>query len=395
MILLPHPAAELFPMLADDRFADLVASVKARGLLHPIVLCEGKILDGRNRYRACLEAGVEPRTVDFTGDNPFTYVWDTNGVRRDLDPGQRVAVRLRVKLASDEWETERQRKADEANKRRSEAAKVQIAEQPRTPSGKVAPKPGAVSLDTRPGKPAVAPRPVERARESLASECGVSEATAARVQALATKRPDLLNKVADGEIKLPEAMRQVKREEVSKRVEALPSDKYRVIYADPPWQYNDSRAGLDDYAATAAEDHYPTMPTAAICALDVKALADDDAVLFCWATFPLLPDALDVVKAWGFKYKTAFVWSKGRPNFGHYHTADAELLLVATRGSCTPDAEKRDRQVQAVERTGKHSSKPEEFRALIDRLYRGKRIELFRRGAAPDGWAIWGNEAAA
>jgi N6-adenosine-specific RNA methylase IME4 len=127
---------------------------------------------------------------------------------------------------------------------------------------------------------------------------------------------------------------------------------------------------------------------------DVKSIAAPDSVLFCWATFPLLADALALVAAWGFKYKTAFVWDKGHGAFGNYHDADAELLLVATRGSCLPEADKKEKQVQRFPR-GKHSAKPEEWRQLIDRLYpSGPRIELFRRGDCPAGWAIWGAEAA-
>ncbi|MFN7134035.1 MAG: MT-A70 family methyltransferase, partial [Myxococcales bacterium] len=192
-----------------------------------------------------------------------------------------------------------------------------------------------------------------------------------------------------------EAARQVKKEEIEKGGSPLPSGpkRYRVIYADPPWQYSDARS-IGGYDATAAEHHYPTMSVAELSALDVKGLAAPDSVLLCWATFPLLDDALEVVRAWGFTYKTAFVWSKRRPNFGHYHNASAELLLVCTRGSCTPDADRREDQVQVVERTGRHSAKPEEFRELIDRLYtHGHRIELFRRGAAPAGWDVFGNEA--
>jgi N6-adenosine-specific RNA methylase IME4 len=207
----------------------------------------------------------------------------------------------------------------------------------------------------------------------------------------------VVERLADGAASsVREAIRQSRREDLPAPVLPTGPKRYRVIYADPPWQYNDSRAGLEGYAATAAEDHYPTMSVAQLCALDVTRLAAPDAVLFCWATFPLLDDALQVVSEWGFKYKTAFVWSKGRPNFGHYHNASAELLLVCTRGSCTPDADKREQQVQAIERTGRHSAKPEDFRALIDRLYtNGNRIELFRRGDAPAGWDVWGNEAAA
>jgi N6-adenosine-specific RNA methylase IME4 len=192
--------------------------------------------------------------------------------------------------------------------------------------------------------------------------------------------------------KVTEALRQIKKEGLADKVAALPAGKYRVIYADPPWEYNDTRAGLD-MASTAAEHHYPTMALDELKALDVKSLAADDAVLLCWATFPLLEDAIELVEAWGFKRKTAFVWDKGRPNFSHYHRAEAELLMVCTRGSCTPDADRRESQFFRFP-PGEHSRKPEEVRAMIDRQWaHGPRIELFRRGEAPAGWHVWGNEA--
>jgi N6-adenosine-specific RNA methylase IME4 len=130
-----------------------------------------------------------------------------------------------------------------------------------------------------------------------------------------------------------------------------------------------------------------------LTALDVASLAADDAVMLMWATFPLLPEALVLLKAWGFKYKTAFVWDKGHGAFGSYHDADAELLLIGTVGSCVPEADTKEKQIQHFAR-GKHSAKPEEWRALIDKLWpNGPRIELFRRGDVPDGWQTWGAEA--
>lgn len=194
---------------------------------------------------------------------------------------------------------------------------------------------------------------------------------------------------------LNQKLRDAHRATLAVRATKLPAGLHRVIYADPPWKYGDERTGFTgEHVAAAA--HYPTMPTPEICALDVKSLAAPDAVLFCWATFPLVPDALAVVAAWGFTYKTALVWDKGRPNNqGSYHDARGELLLIATRGSCAPEVDVRPRQVQEIQRGERHSGKPEEFRALIDAMYpSGPRIELFRRGDAPAGWATWGNEAA-
>jgi MT-A70 len=105
---------------------------------------------------------------------------------------------------------------------------------------------------------------------------------------------------------------------------------FPLIYADPPWRYNDARNTGDHRETTGALDHYNDEGLDKLKELEVRSIAATDSVLFCWATFPLLPDALELVGAWGFKYKTAFVWDKKHGAFGNYH--DAELLLGATRG---------------------------------------------------------------
>lgn len=88
-----HPAAELFPMLSDDRLQELAADIKANTLLEPITLLHGKILDGRNRYRACEIAGITPTTQEYTGKiNPVLWVLSKNAQRRDLTAGQRAAA---------------------------------------------------------------------------------------------------------------------------------------------------------------------------------------------------------------------------------------------------------------------------------------------------------------
>lgn len=163
--------------------------------------------------------------------------------------------------------------------------------------------------------------------------------------------------------------------------------KYRVIYADPPWKYNDKL--VDGYGP--AEFHYPTMSIEELCLLPVKELAEDNAVLFLWVTSPLLEDAFRVIRAWGFEYKTSFVWDKVKHNMGHYNSVRHEFLLVCVRGSCTPDNMRLYDSVQSIERT-EHSTKPEEFRNIIDDIYqRGSKIELFARRTV-EGWEAWGNE---
>ena len=163
--------------------------------------------------------------------------------------------------------------------------------------------------------------------------------------------------------------------------------KYRVIYADPPWSYGDERSGMGG-----AIDHYNTMSLEEIKDLSVKELAEDNAVLFMWATAPLLEEAFEVVNAWGFKYKTNIIWNKVKPNLGNYTSVRHEHLIIATKGSCTPDNTQRFNSVQTIERRGRHSEKPEEFRNIIETLYTyGNKIELFSRKKA-EGWKAYGNE---
>ena len=206
------------------------------------------------------------------------------------------------------------------------------------------------------------------------------------------KDPVIAEKVRKGEIKPAEADRQIKKNEVSIRSGALPEGQYRVIYADPPWDYADGRTG-DLMTATGAQHHYPTMKLSELKALNIAGIAAPDSVLFLWATSPLLPDALELAGAWGFKYKASFIWDKVKHNMGHYNSVRHEFLLICTRGSGTPDNVKLFDSVQTIEKT-KHSEKPEEFRAIIDELYTvGSRVELFSRGKAPKGWKVWGNES--
>ena len=168
----------------------------------------------------------------------------------------------------------------------------------------------------------------------------------------------------------------------------FPAGLFRIVLADPPWQYEDVTG------TKAAELHYPTMTNEAIAALPVREHVERDAVLFLWVPAPHIFAAQAVIEAWGFEHKTGLVWDKRRPVYGHYVAVQHEHLLICTRGSCTPDRPTpMPPSVQAFPRT-EHSAKPKEFREMVDRLYPfGRRVELFARGAVPKPWIAWGNEA--
>ena len=171
----------------------------------------------------------------------------------------------------------------------------------------------------------------------------------------------------------------------------LPEGKYNVIYADPPWTYNDT---CEDGAiqSKGAGKHYPTMTIKQLCNLDIQSLCVDDAILFLWVTSPLLEECFEVINSWGFKYKASFIWDKIKHNMGHYNSVRHEFLLLCVKGSFQPENLKLFDSVVSVEKTNKHSQKPEIFYEMIETLYpSAKKIELFARDTRK-GWDSWGNE---
>jgi N6-adenosine-specific RNA methylase IME4 len=388
----------------------LAASILEIGLLNPITLTKSRVLvSGLHRLRACESLGWQQIPAVVLGLDELHAELaeiDENLVRNELTALERGDQMLRRKEIYLALHPETKPVTERGGPGRGHKTTADSAPVSASFVTDAASKSGAsarsVEVEVQYAaaiKPAV--KALIRAEVKRPGHTPVADNKSALIaiaqQPTAAGQRAIVEKLVDGTAStVREALRQIQRETMPALALPTGPKRYRVIYADPPWQYSDSRAGLADYAQTAAEDHYPTMSVEELSALDVPRLAEPDATLFCWATFPLLPDALEVVKAWGFTYKTAFVWAKGRANFGHYHNASAELLLVCTRGSGVPDVDKREQQVQAVDRTGRHSAKPEEFRALIDRLYtHGNKIELFRRGQAPTGWDVWGNQTLA
>lgn len=172
---------------------------------------------------------------------------------------------------------------------------------------------------------------------------------------------------------------------------SLPSKRYGVILADPEWRFEPySRdSGMD----RAADNHYPTSATEVICARPVASIAADDCVLFLWATVPMLPDALIVMKAWGFAYKSHFIWNKDKIGTGYWNRNKHELLLVGTRGNIPAPAmgEQSHSVIDAPVRL--HSEKPAAFYLMIEAYFPHlPKIELNARRARA-GWDAWGNEA--
>ena len=168
--------------------------------------------------------------------------------------------------------------------------------------------------------------------------------------------------------------------------------KYSIIYADPPWRYEMKKG------QGVAENHYSTMGIEEICSLPVQEICEKDCALFLWVTFPQLPEAFRVIKAWGFRYKTvAFVWIKLNRSgngylfgLGYWTRGNAEICLLAVRGK--PKRISRKVFQLIFSPLQEHSKKPAEARERIVELMGDlPRIELFARQRSP-GWDAWGNE---
>lgn len=375
-----HPAARIFPLMDGEEFAGLVEDIREHGLREPVILTpDNLILDGRNRYRACMEAGVAPRFETYEGADHAAFVVSLNLKRRHLNESQRAMVAAKVATLD---KGQRQDRSIDPSTTVHQAADLLNVSEPSVKRARKVHDRGAPELT----------RAVERGDISVSAAADISERPHEEQREI----------VARGEREILEAAKAIrmerqhrKRAERTAKIRELsnfdapfPDRRFAVIYADPPWQYDFCPSSV-----RAVENHYPTMPIEDICALDVADLATPDAVLFLWAPPAFLKKALRVIEEWGFEYRSHMVWDKGKIGTGIYFRQRHELLFLAAKGKpITPAPGDQPESILRAGR-GKHSQKPEEFHDLIERMYPDlPAIELFARRAR-EGWAAWGNEA--
>lgn len=189
---------------------------------------------------------------------------------------------------------------------------------------------------------------------------------------------------------LREGERAQRDETLSRVPTEWPAGKFPIVYADPPWRYENPPMGD---TGRSIENHYPTMALEEICALPVDRVLADNALLFMWATSPKLAECMEVLNAWGFTYRTSMVWVKNKIGMGYYARNRHELLLIAKRGEFAPPepANRPDSVIEAPRL--QHSAKPVIVYDLIEGMYPDfPKVELFARDRR-EGWEAWGNQA--
>lgn len=382
-----HPLAELFPLMEGEAFELLVADIEQNGLRVPLDLVDNKIVDGRNRGRACERLKIKPKTRKLPkGTDPLAYVISQNLARRHLSESQRAMAAARIATLKQgrppkkaEKSALSQREAADAfrvDRRSIQHARKVIDDA--TPELVAAVDAGAISVS----------------------------AAASAVDLTKAQQRKLAKASAEGGKAAAQTLRNLRRDqrekELAKSSKALPKGKYTVILADPPWEYDDRRPNMDS--------DYPKMSLQEICDLPVPSLAAKNCVLFLWVTAPFALDAGRVLDAWGFTYKSQWVWPKRQKllkssgkliayqGTGYWAEIRHELVYMAVRGNPPPPRiEARFPSLLEDEVVREHSRKPDESYERIETMYpKARRIELFGRDLGDgnrDGWVVWGNQA--
>jgi N6-adenosine-specific RNA methylase IME4 len=397
-----HRFADLFPMMVGDAFDELVADIRECGVRENIVLYDGKILDGRNRYLAAIEAGFDPDgipTEDFWGDNDLAaidFVMSRNQHRRQMDDTQKAMVAFAYAI-------ERAKVIAEMEQPGEITAPLHNAIE-EEPAGRSHDNPviaaAAKVWGTNPTGVKQARTVNEHGTRALIDRAKQGGAPISTFAAIAKLPPEQQDRIAalptnemgyaiKGERRAERIGKLAEKTEIASA--KLGQQQYPVLLVDPPWAYKSySEVTGSDRSAS---NHYPVMEIAEISALKLPAM--DDAALFLWMRAEMVEAAMAAIRAWGFEYKTQIVWVKPSIGLGKWVRNRHEVLWICTRGHF-PAPEPGTQSASVIEAPrGKHSEKPDEFRDAIVKMTPGmRRLEMFSRSLHPD-FDAWGNEAPA
>ncbi len=345
-----HPRAGIIPDMRPDEWTDFYNDIAMRGIKEDIeVLADGIILDGRHRFKAALELGIEKvwiRPAPLNGDDPEVFMLKAAVLRRHLTDDQRVMI-------ATIWKDE--------NKAQGERKDLTSA------------PPRAEVKDSSPTR-AEASEIFKVPRRKL------DKATYVRKH-----NPKLAEKVHQGDIALNSAFRQVKGTEERAKIAATvpPKGIYQVIVIDPPWPFSSRQNDPSHQIASP----YEVMSIEDIIALIIPSA--ENCILWLWVPNAFLHEAFHILEAWGFRYRTTLTWAKNFVGLGDWLGGQTEHCLMATKGNYTVFRKNESTLLQAPR--GGHSEKPKTFYELIIRLCPGNKLDMFQR-KPHEGFDAWGAE---
>lgn len=379
-----HPVASLFPPMSDAEYQALKADIKERGQMEPIWLSkDGRIIDGRHRYRACRELKLKPVCIRNKYEDDATIagvVVALNLKRRHLNESQRAMVAARLKPIYE--------KAAAARMKAGKAPDPSAKER----KGKAAAA-AAESLNVGARTVESATRVLEQATEELVKAVE-SGAVAVSAAALLAKHPAKMQRkvvamLAEGKAKTVKLALKAERTKAQiKAIESMDavSGQYNVVVVDPPWRYEKNR---EEDETQRGQTPYPSMSEQEIAALKIPAA--EHCILWLWVTNAHLVtgEASRIIQAWGFTAKTMLTWVKQKMGVGDWLRGQTEHCILAVRGS--PVMEPPIPPTVLYADVDEHSKKPDAFYEMVDAHCPGSKVEMFAR-APRFGWAQSGAE---
>ena len=375
-----HPIANIFPLMTDEEIDSLAEDIKKNGIHNPVWMFQGKVLDGRNRAKACEKLKQNPPTKQFTGTakDAISFVWSENVERRHLNSSQKAIAAKKREILDKEYAKE----VVEKVKQEAAQRKAQAKDKPR---GEKASVQETIPEETAHGR---------QTSTVLAKASGTNRKYLELAEKIINEAPNLVPKIESGEITIPKAIKEIKREKVTEKLNTLSTagaaktdGLYDVIVLDPPWPMQKIER---DCRPNQVEFDYPTLTEEQLAELKIPCA--DNCHVWIWTTHRFLPMALRLLKAWNLKYVCTFVWHKpggfqpvGLPQY------NCEFVIYARKGSPI-FLDTKDFGVCFNAPRGKHSEKPEEFYDTLRRVTGGRRLDMFNRRAIT-GFDGWGNEA--
>ena len=362
---------KLIPPLSSEEYAQLEENCKADGIRDPLVVWRGTLIDGHNRYDIAQKHGLDYTVVEKEfEDETAAKIWMVTNQfgRRNLNNYQRSVLALSMEELFKEKAKEKEHARKTSTCQNSDKSFEEI--------------------DTK---------------KEIGKLANVSHDTIMRVKKIeATATPETIAAVRSGEKSINEAYKEIrateKKEErielITQQIEDIESGKlpelqglYSVISIDPPWNYEGEKSNSYDANGRRVANPYPEMPTEEIKKIELPLLPD--AVVLLWTTHKFLPDAFDILKAWGLQYKATMVWNKEKIGMGAWLRMQCEFCLVGIRGN--PFWENTLHRDIITEPRREHSRKPDKFFTIIEEITKGRKLEYFSREKR-ENWDVFGND---
>ncbi len=349
------------PPLTKEEFEQLQENCCNDGIREPICIWNDLIIDGHNRFKISKDNGwLDFDTIDYTErfqdrHDVLTWILLNQAGRRNLNNYDKGLLALKLQ----------------------ELLKIKGKEN-MSKAGEGSPILGKVDSE-----------------KTAAETFNVSKGTLNKVKQVEEKGTvEQKKELKTGTTTVNKVYNDIKQAEKRKEIEKLKTIKtpiitglYDVIYIDPPWKYDFSQSSNREI-----ENNYPTMSLEELKEINIPAAKN--SVMLMWATAPKLIEAIELLKYWGFNYKTNMVWDKETIGMGYWCRGQHEILLIGTKGEAKPpEPENRFSSVFREKKT-KHSKKPNKYYNMIEKMFLGKTLlEMFARQKINNNWNVWGNQA--